>query len=96
MKYLYVIDHFVPFPQSEYGGVWNVIARDDEEFFDVVVSESGKRLDHYAQEYYEDAGNWWLIAAASGIGWWLQVPEGVVLKIPTDLEEVEDFIESIE
>ena len=30
MKYLYVIDHFVPFPQSEYGGVWNVIAKDDE------------------------------------------------------------------
>ena len=39
MKYLYIIDHFVPFPQSEYGGVWNVIAQDDEECFDVVVSE---------------------------------------------------------
>ena len=39
MKYLYVIDHFVPFPQSEYGGVWNVIAKDDEDCFDVVVSE---------------------------------------------------------
>ena len=39
MKYLYIIDHFVPFPQSEYGGVWNVITKDDEECFDVVVSE---------------------------------------------------------
>jgi len=38
-KYLYIIDHFVPFPQSEYGGVWHVIAKDDEECFDVVVSE---------------------------------------------------------
>ncbi len=38
-KFLYIIDHFVPFPQSEYGGVWNVIAKDDEECFDVVVSE---------------------------------------------------------
>ena len=38
-KFLYIVDHFVPFPQSEYGGVWNVIARDDEECFDVVVSE---------------------------------------------------------
>ena len=36
---MYIIDHFVPFPQSEYGGVWNVIAKDDEECFDVVVSE---------------------------------------------------------
>ena len=38
-KYLYIIDHFMPFPQSEYGGVWHVIAKDDEECFDVVVSE---------------------------------------------------------
>tara|TARA_E500000318_G_scaffold33481_1_gene33052 strand:+ start:2457 stop:2690 length:234 start_codon:yes stop_codon:yes gene_type:complete len=39
MKYLYIIDHFIPFPRSEYGGVWNVIAKDDEECFDVVVFE---------------------------------------------------------
>ena len=38
-KYLYIVDHFVPFPQSEYGGVWNVIAKNDEECFDVIVSE---------------------------------------------------------
>ena len=38
-KYLYIIDDFMPFPQSEYGGVWHVIAKDDEECFDVVVSE---------------------------------------------------------
>ena len=38
-KFLYIVDHFVPFPQSEYGGVWNVIAKDDEECFDVIVSE---------------------------------------------------------
>ena len=29
----------MPFPQSEYGGVWHVIAKNDEECFDVVVSE---------------------------------------------------------
>ena len=39
MKYLYVIDNFVPFPQPEYGGVWNVIAESDEQCFDIVVSE---------------------------------------------------------
>ena len=38
-KFLYIVDHFIPFPQSEYGGVWNVIAKDDEECFDVIVSE---------------------------------------------------------
>jgi hypothetical protein len=35
-KFLYVVDHFVPFPSSEYGGVWNVIAKDDDECFDLI------------------------------------------------------------
>lgn len=39
MKYLYLIDHFIPFPASEYGGQWNVIAETDEQCFDIVVSE---------------------------------------------------------
>lgn len=38
-KFLYVIDHFVPFPQSKYGGIWNVIAENDEQCFDIIVSE---------------------------------------------------------
>jgi len=38
-KFLYVIDHFCPFPQSEYGGVWNVIAESDEQCFDIIVCE---------------------------------------------------------
>jgi len=35
-KFLYVVDHFVPFPSSEYGGIWNVIAEDDDECFDLI------------------------------------------------------------
>ncbi len=42
MKFMYVIDHFVPFPHSEYGGVWNVIAKDDNQCFDVIVSEDNE------------------------------------------------------
>lgn len=56
--------------------------------YDEIVTEAGKRLDHYANEYYEDANNWWIIAAASGIGWWMQVPPGVVLRIPISLEDI--------
>ena len=55
---------------------------------EVKISEEGKRLDHYAYEYYGDAGNWWVIAAASGIGWGLQIPPGTFLKIPRDLNEI--------
>jgi hypothetical protein len=29
-KFFYLVEHFIPFPQSEYGGIWNVIAEDDE------------------------------------------------------------------
>ncbi len=35
-KFLYIVDHFVGFPQSEYGGVWNVIAENDDECFDLI------------------------------------------------------------
>ena len=35
-KFLYIVDHFVTFPRSEYGGVWNVIAEDDNECFDLI------------------------------------------------------------
>jgi len=39
MKSLYVVDYWVPFPQSEYGGVINVIAENDEEAFDLLAEE---------------------------------------------------------
>jgi hypothetical protein len=39
MKSLYIVDYWVPFPQSEYGGVINVIAENDEEAFDLLAEE---------------------------------------------------------
>jgi hypothetical protein len=36
MKYLYIVDYWVPFPSSESGGVINVIAEDDQECFDLL------------------------------------------------------------
>jgi|TARA_B100000902_G_scaffold366143_1_gene387685 hypothetical protein len=47
-KYLYIVDHFIPFPRSEYGGIWNVIAKDDEECFDLITGEDdGLNVDCY-------------------------------------------------
>ncbi len=40
-KYLYIVDHFVPFPSSEYGGIWNVVAESDDECFDLITEEDG-------------------------------------------------------
>jgi len=39
IQYLYIIDYWVPFPQSEYGGLINVIAEDDAECYNILYSE---------------------------------------------------------
>ena len=48
-----------------------------------------ERLDKIANEFYGDGRYWWIIAAASNIGWWLQVPSGTRIIVPTSLEQVE-------
>lgn len=35
-KIFYVVQHAIPFPASEYGGIWNVIAENDDECFDII------------------------------------------------------------
>jgi hypothetical protein len=48
MKYLYLVEHFLPFPISEYSGIWNVIAKGDNECFDLIVAEDGNQYpEHY-------------------------------------------------
>jgi len=38
----------LPFPISEYSGIWNVIANDDNECFDLIVAEDGNQYsEHY-------------------------------------------------
>ncbi len=54
----------------------------------VAIIKEGERLDQIAARAYGDPGYWWVIAAASGIGWGMQVPPGVVVKIPTDISAV--------
>lgn len=39
MKYLYIVDYWVPFPTSEYGGVINVIAENDVDCFEQLAEE---------------------------------------------------------
>ena len=50
MKSLYVVEHFVPFPSSEYGGLWNVIAGSDEECYDLIADEDQEfNTQHYGK-----------------------------------------------
>jgi len=39
MKTFYVVDYWVPFPSSEYGGVISLIAENDTEAFELLVGE---------------------------------------------------------
>jgi hypothetical protein len=49
---------------------------------ETILLRGAERLDTLAGAIYGDAGYWWILSAASGIGWGLQVPPGTIIKIP--------------
>ena len=51
------------------------------------ILREGERLDSLAGRFYGDASLWWVLAAASGIGWGLQVPPGTLIRVP-NLDQV--------
>lgn len=55
--------------------------------FQTVTLKEAQRLDHLAGVYYGNGRYAWIIAAASDIGWMLQVPPGTHIRIP-DLDQV--------
>ena len=54
--------------------------------------KEGERLDQIAAQEYGDSRLWWIIAAASNIGWWLQIPPGTLLTIPSNLAEIDEIV----
>tara|TARA_Y100001973_G_C5160566_1_gene313279 strand:+ start:249 stop:545 length:297 start_codon:yes stop_codon:yes gene_type:complete len=56
------------------------------------VTVEAERLDIIAGDMYGDGTLWWVIAGASGIGWGLQVPPGIYLKIPTDIGQIQALL----
>lgn len=59
-------------------------------FTDLVIQES-ERLDILAGQFYGEGKLWWIIAAASEIGYGLQVPPGTLLRVP-NLEDVAKYV----
>lgn len=51
-----------------------------------------QRLDHIAARSYGDGTLWWIIAAASGIGWGMQCPAGTVIRVPNDLNAIYELL----
>ncbi len=55
---------------------------------DVFSLAGEQRLDVLSGQFYGTSEFWWVIAAASGIGWGLQVPPGTLLRVPKDISRV--------
>ena len=53
-KFLYTVDHFIPFPRSEYGGMWVVVAENDNECFDLISAEDDGLNDDYYNRLREN------------------------------------------
>lgn len=47
-----------------------------------IILKENQRLDHLAWIYYKDGRYWWVLAAASDVGWGLQVPAGTIINVP--------------
>ena len=47
MKYLYLVDYWVPFPSSEYGGIINVIAENDVECHDILRDSNDYKIRYH-------------------------------------------------
>jgi succinate dehydrogenase flavin-adding protein (antitoxin of CptAB toxin-antitoxin module) len=56
MKSLYIVDYWVPFPASEYGGVINLIAENDTQAFELLANE-GMFDDQYTDRIMERVVN---------------------------------------
>lgn len=56
-----------------------------------VILTGNDRLDTLAGKFYGDSSYWWVLAAASEIGWGMQVPPGTVINI-LNLSEVEALV----
>jgi hypothetical protein len=57
-----------------------------------ITMNSTQRLDTIAGKYYGDSQLWWIIAAASGIGWGLQVPGGTLIRIPISPSTAQNLV----
>ena len=95
-----IIDRYDINGKSVANMLYHLVNNDLIPIRDKVVADGSKRLDQYAYEYYGESLNWWIIAAASGIGWWFNltknegggenVKSGVVLYIP-ELSAVQEL-----
>ena len=67
------------------------IERGNIRLMGTVILQGGQRLDTISAQAYGDSSFAWVLAAASNIGFILQVPPGTLIRIP-NLNDVSAFI----
>lgn len=55
--------------------------------YQTVILSGGERLGNIAGRFYGNGSLWWVLAAASNIGFGLQVPPGTIIIVP-DLNDI--------
>jgi len=78
MKYLYLVDYWVPFPTSEYGGLLTVIAENDVECHDILLEWRNECDDKYDNLIMEKVTNAATLALANN-----EAPSGIVETFTT-------------
>ena len=71
--------------------IYNGVMNGSISYSPAVIRES-VRLDHIAANAYGSGDLWWVIAAASGIGWGLQLPPGTILRIPKSISQIMTYL----
>ena len=56
-----------------------------------IVTTERDRLDTLAGDLYGSASYWWVLAAASGIGWGLQVPPNTLINV-LNIDDVRSLV----
>ena len=83
-----LMDHGRALSTSEASSIiYNLVEKKQVRVIERILQE-GERLEYLAGKYYGNSALWWVIAAASGIGWGLQVPPGTYIRIPKDLSKI--------
>lgn len=47
-----------------------------------ITARGAERLDTISGVVYGDSRYWWVLAAASDIGWGMQIPPGTIIRVP--------------
>ena len=74
-----------------YGSCYVVSALNNQINFETIILQQRERLDTLSAQIYGDGKLWWILAAASDIGFGLQVPAGTIIRVP-NIEQVSNLV----